>query len=143
MGARGPVPKRSSARRRRNKDSEPEHVEPLAVRVKAPAASSSWHPIAKAWYASLSKSGQARFFEPSDWQAARLVAETMTKNLAAAEPSATLFSAIWRAMGDLMTTEAQRRRLRMEIDRQLADQPACPPPAGVTALADYRASLGV
>lgn len=142
MGARGPVPKRSSARRRVNKESVPDTVE-VAGRVSMPKANSRWHPVAKGWYLSLAESGQSRFFEPSDWQAARYAAEVMSRALRDKPFSATLFRATWVAMADLMTTEAQRRRLRLEVDRQLAGAPAAAePPPGVTALDDYRRSLG-
>jgi hypothetical protein len=42
-------------------------------------------------------------------------------------------------MSDLLTTEADRRRVRMEIERGGA--PASSQPAGVTAIADYRERL--
>ena len=133
-----PAPKRSSERRRRNKESRPDKVA-MPGGVKPPAASAKWHPIAKGWFNSLKESGQAQYFEPSDWQAARYVAEVMTKHLSRPQPSAQLFSGIWSAMTDLLTTEASRRRVRMEVDREpAADGPA----AGVTALDDYRRVLG-
>lgn len=119
MGARGPVPKRSTQRRRRNKDSKPESVQAAPAKVKRPAVAGHWHPIAKAWYRSLGESGQAQFFEPSDWEAARFVAETMTLNLKAKRFSAQLFAAVWSAMTDLLTTEGARRRARIEIEREV------------------------
>lgn len=134
---RGPVPKRSSERRRRNKQSKPDTVAVIG-KVKPPAVSAHWHPIAKAWFKSLAESGQSTFFEPSDWQGARFVAESMTQNLKAKRFSAQLFAAVWAAMGDLLTTEADRRRARMEIDRELDGTKK---PAGVTALDEYRQAL--
>lgn len=138
MGARGPVPKRSSERRRRNKGSKPDKVT-AAGSVKAPAADSKWHPIAKGWFNGLKTSGQAQFFEPSDWQAARLVAEELNRYLRAKKKSAIMFAHIWSAMTDLLTTEGARRRVRLEVEREGNDDET---PAGVTALDDYRKSLG-
>lgn len=139
MGARGPVPKRSAERRRRNKESQPENVRPLTEKVDAPAADPGWHVIARDWYESLRESGQAQFYEPSDWQAARFVAEAMTRLLGQTRGfNANLMAALWSAMADLLTTEGARRRARLEIDR--SDKP--PVPAGVTALAEYRGRLG-
>lgn len=135
MGARGPAPKRSSERRRRNKDSKAETVK-VAGPFEVPPAKSTWHPVAKEWYEALKISGQAQFFEPSDWAAARFVAEAVSQNLRSKRFSAQLFAAVWSAMGDLLTTEADRRRARLEIERELDK-----PPAGVTALDEYRKAL--
>lgn len=143
MGQRGPVPTRSTQRRRRNKESKPETVTPppaAAGKVKVPAVSASWHPIAKAWFKSLAESGQSKFFEPSDWQAARFVAESMTQNLKAKRFSAQLFAAVWSAMGDLLTTEADRRRARIEIEREV-DAPATEDGSEVAVLDAYRNRL--
>jgi len=139
MGARGPVPKRSTERRRRNKTSAVETVKVDAPAPAVPAPNPNWHPIAGDWYASLVESGQAIYFEPSDWQAARFVAEVMSKNLKQKRFSSVLFAAVWAAMNDLLTTEASRRRVRMEIERGDVDHGQ---PAGVTAIADYRKAVG-
>lgn len=138
----GPVPKRSTERRRRNSTSKVQTVAVLVgAKVEIPAPDPAWHPIAKDWYLSLAQSGQSQFYEPSDWQMARFVADAMSRNLKQrAKFSAMLFTTVVAAMNDLLTTEAARRRVRLEIERN-AD--AAPEPAGVTALADYRKSLGV
>jgi len=137
-GPRGPVPKRSSERRRRNKDSAVETIKPVVAKVEQPPAIAGWHPIALAWYESLASSGQAQFYEPSDWQYARYVADVMSRNLKQrAKFSAVLFASVTSAMNDLLTTEASRRRVRMEIERSGAGEV----PASVTAIADYRRRL--
>lgn len=139
MGARGPVPKRSTERRRRNKEAAPEVVTVDASPTAAPPPDPRWHAIAGDWYASLVDSGQAQFFEPSDWQAARYVAEVMSRNLRQKKFSSVLFAAVWSAMSDLLTTEAARRRVRMEIERNKPDDQE---PAAVVAIASYRKSIG-
>ena len=127
MGERGPVPKRSSQRRRQNKESK----------VPVPASDPEWHTTAAAWFESLAESGQAQFYEPSDWQAARLIADELTTYLSNDRRSAMMFSHIWSAMTDLLTTEGSRRRVKLEIER---DQPeADDPEAEVTQLDAYRA----
>jgi hypothetical protein len=140
MGQHGPPPKRSSQRRRRNKDTKPDKAQRVG-KVKRPAVSRHWHPIAKTWFTSLADSGQSDFFEPSDWQAARYVAEMMSKHLKAPRPSAQLFTGIWTAMTDLLSTEASRRRVRMEIER-LTDPPAGDDKSDVAVLNDYRQRAG-
>lgn len=122
----GPPPKRSDQRRRRNKPdgSQPNLtvVKDDAPRpvVKAPRVSPSWHPLMKDWFRSLKQSGQARFYEPSDWQTARLLAEVMSQELNNGEGvKASMLAEFNRAAASLMTTEGERRRLRVEL--QAAD----------------------
>lgn len=140
MGARGPVPKRSSERRRRNTASKVETVKVVVgAEVEIPKPNSQWHPTAKSWFLSLAQSGQSQFYEPSDWWFAYYVADALSRNLkSGAKFSAVLFATVLSGMSDLGTTEASRRRVRMEIERNPGDQEQ---PAGVTALADYRKRL--
>lgn len=139
MGSRGPVPKRSSARLGHSKKEKVDSVAPVTATVAMPKANSRWHPIARDWFNSLAESGQSQYFEPSDWQAARYVGDVMSRNLKQTSRfSAVLFQAVWSAMNDLLTTEGARRRVRMEIER---GDPAAQA-ASVTALADYRKTLG-
>lgn len=139
MGERGPAPKRDAQRRRKNKPAVPTQKVVAEGKVEIPAPSEEWDPIAKDWYASLRTSGQSRYFEPSDWQAARYVAEAMTKNLNAKQFSAVLFAAVWSALGELLTTEGARRRVRMEVERVASADPD--EDAAVAALDDYRKRL--
>lgn len=134
-----PHPKRSTERRRRNLESRVDKIQ-IAGPVKVPRGDAGWHPIAKRWYRALKDSGQSRFFEPSDWAAAYYVAELMSRHLNADRLSAQLFSGIWTAMSDLLVTEAQRRKVRLEIER--ADGGG-EERAGVTVLDEYRGALGV
>ena len=122
----GPPPKRSDQRRRRNKPDESQPnltvVKDDAPRpvVKAPRVPPSWHPLMKDWFRSLKQSGQARFYEPSDWQTARLLAEVMSQELNNGEGvKASMLAEFNRAAASLMTTEGERRRLRVEL--QAAD----------------------
>lgn len=133
MGTRGPVPERAENRRRRNKTNT--QSDTIYGTVAVPPADESWHEIAYDWYTSLAKSGQSKYFEPSDWTAAQLLAHEMTRMLAA-RASANMFAAVWAAMGDLLTTEGERRRARLEITRKL-EAPA-EPLATVTSLDRYR-----
>lgn len=137
MGSRGPVPKRSTQRRRRNKDSEPESAPVVAPAVDVPPASEHWHESATRWFESLALSGQAQFFEPSDWEAARLVAEELSTYLRAEKRSAMMFSHLWSAMTDLLTTEGARRRLKIEIERE-PSAPGDDEAATVAKLDEYR-----
>ncbi|MGW4114812.1 phage terminase small subunit [Actinosynnema sp. NPDC004786] len=122
MGARGPIGKRSEARAGHRTKAEQAETEQVVVEnagpVEMPAPMAGWHRIAKDWYLSLHTSGQGRFMEPSDWQAATFVAEYMTKLLADEKFNARGFASIWSAMNDLLTTEGARRRVKLEINRR-------------------------
>ena len=134
---RGPIPKRSDQRRRVNAVEGLEQA-PGAAKVRIPAADKGWHPIARDWYRSLRSSGQASYYEPSDWQTARLLADQMSRLLYADELNASLLNAIIQASRDLMTTEGQRRRLRLELTREQAEpvaDPAAESIASVLAIA--------
>ena len=126
MGTRGPVPKRTSQRLGHLTKAQKAEATTVKVTgaVEIPPADESWHQLAKEWYRSLQESAQHQLMEPSDWAAARLVAAEMTRMLADA-PNAAMFGRIWSAMGELMTTEGARRRLKIEVERRrLSSVPA-------------------
>jgi hypothetical protein len=101
-------------------------------KVRVPAADRDWHPIAKRWYKSLKTSGQSAYYEPSDWATAQYVADLMSRLLSKETPSAEMVKAITPLMTSLVTTEGERRRVRLEIERGDAG------PAEVTAMDAYR-----
>ncbi|OKH91493.1 hypothetical protein AB852_28465 [Streptomyces uncialis] len=144
MGAHGPIPKRSEERRRRNKDDGPGLVKgssgpPADVPV-LPDPDPLWHPIAADWYLSLRESGQAAFYEPSDWAMARYAAELMSRGLCSDRPpNGQYVAALNSVMASLLATEGDRRRARIELERKPTARQA---PASVTAIADYRSSIG-
>ena len=140
MGRRGPVPKRTATRRRRNADSVETTTTQREGRALPPELPEDSHAVARAWYDSLAASGQSTYYEPSDWAAAVYVAEAITRNLAARRFSYQAFATIFSAMADLLTTEASRRRVRMEIERARDEEEES---AGVAAIEDYRAMLGL
>jgi hypothetical protein len=73
------------------------------------------HPLAVAMYESLAKSGQAALMEPSDWEYARWVA--LVQSQAAARPSAMMLMAVDKMLANLLVTESERRRVRLELER--------------------------
>lgn len=136
----GPIPKRSDQRRRRNASSQ---VDSVAVPgpVDVPdLALTDVHPIAADMYRSLTKSGQSRYFEPSDWQRARLMCEMVSRLLNAGKLSSMLYTAIQQDMNSLLFTEGERRKVRMEIERGAADTSA--QDARVSQMAAYRRAAG-
>jgi hypothetical protein len=144
VGTRGPIPKRSEERRRVNKDDGP-------ALIQAPAGSPEdapdlpdpdplWHPIAADWYLSLRESGQSAFYEPSDWAMARYAAHVMSQVLLSERgPNGQLVAALNSVMSSLLTTEGDRRRARMELERKKPDGPKL---ASVSPLDSYRDIAG-
>lgn len=114
----GPVPKRSNQRRRRDSSAVSLRTVQVDGVVEVPAADESWHPIAGAWYTSLAESAQSQFYEPSDWAYAFVWAEVLSRQLASGRPSARMLASWQSAASDLLTTEASRRRVRVEVDRR-------------------------
>lgn len=137
-GPRGPVPKKDSERRRRNDDGielvKINLDELIAGEVEVPAADPKWHPIATQFYEGLQKSGQAIWLEPSDWSVAYILAESLSRDL---KPQyvgmneetgeailmtiplkGSSLSAYLKAFSALLVTEGDRRRLRIELERQ-------------------------
>lgn len=147
----GPPPKRAAQRRRRNKSSEPESA-PGAKPVGPPKANHLWHPIAKAWYNALGDSGQSRFYEPSDWATAAVIAEAISRDLKpqyvgmtetgkvvkeALPIKGASLAAYLKGMTALMVTEGDRRRLRLELEKPGPD-PAQTADPKVARMSEHR-----
>lgn len=140
MGTRGPVPKRTEQRRRRNATDSIESV-PVATPIATPKADPDWNPIAIEWFESLGNSGQAKFYEPSDWAQARVWAEVLSRALKQGDrPSAVLIAAWSSGAGELLTTEGARRRLRLELERTPSADPDAERASGT--ITDLRSRLG-
>lgn len=135
----GPVPKRSTQRRRVNKTEIPIDNATAGDAFDWPAPDEYWCDMAKDWFASLGKSGQATFYERSDLQMARVAGEVLSRMLTAPRLSSTLLASWIQLSAALLTTEGDRRRLRIELERpQPVDTDA---EAAVSAIDDYRARL--
>jgi len=148
----GPVPNRSEdlarPRERKGKDVVPVTKGELR-KVRIPAADSKWHPIAKRLYNSLKVSGQADFYQQSDWALAWSICEDLSvykqpryDRITGEEyfkRSGQMLQTIYTAMERLLVTEGDRRRVRIELS---APEPEAES-AAVLAIADYRADLGL
>jgi hypothetical protein len=135
MPTRGPVPKRSTQRRRVNKPEVAVVTATAGARPVQPPTVEGWHPMAAAWYESLGRSGQCRFYEASDWAQAVIAAEIVSRLLHAGRVSAPLLAA-WLSMSTgLLTSEGDRRRMRIELERGEVDENAERADAVVTDIA--------
>ncbi len=95
--------------------------------------------MARDWYTSLAASGQAAFYQPSDWQVARVWAEVLSRQLYAEKMSAVMIQSWAASAAELLTTEGSRRRGKLELER--SQQVDADEDAAVTMLASYRAKL--
>ena len=154
MGSRGPVPKRDAERRRQNKPETPTDTVNVVGFVAIPPANSRWHPVARHIYESLQSSGQSKFYEASDWAAAYLLAESLSRDLkpqvvgedaltgkmfrACVPLKGASLAAYLKGFAALGVTEGDRRRMGIEIDRK-AKKPAL---AAVSVMDEYRDALG-
>ena len=146
MGGRGPVPKKDSmkvGKDTRGGAAEVVQIDtPLAAQ---PEPSEAWNPIATRWYESLAESGQALYYQSSDWQHAWIVAEIISSVFDDHEEGkkypAMLLQTLFGEMTNLMTTEGSRRRLRLEIEREKQSDTA--ETAAVTSImANYGKAFG-
>jgi hypothetical protein len=137
MGTRGPVPKRSNQRAgHRTKAEKPRTVKVPGAPARRPPADPEWVDQARDWYLSLGRSGQAAYYEPSDWQDARVAAAMLSTLLSAPKPSSEMYKAFLAACDRLGTTEGARRRMRIEVER---GAPKKDSPAKLAILEQYRA----
>jgi hypothetical protein len=136
----GPIPNREAdlARPRERKGKEIVPVTKGELRpVRVPRADPEWHPIAKTLYDSLKKSGQADFYQQSDWAFAYSLCDDLSYYKSANKRSGQMLQSIYSAMERLLITEGDRRRVRIELHEPEPDQE----PAAVLAIASYRAEL--
>lgn len=127
MGTRGPIGKRDEERVRRNVPENPTETIQVIGPVDIPelgdmSYDGETHPLIEEMYESMKKSAAVKFFEPTDWQFARLALYTLNQELIAAKQwgkpiGAMKLTAINQMLSALLLTEGDRRRARLEIER--------------------------
>ena len=179
----GPPPKRSEERRRRNKDvvktikvnldetlaGEIEIPAPPVITTKVDKETGEiteldeprhmWHPAVESIYLSLARSGQAIFYEASDWAVAYAACEAFSRELNPKPVVLTdsegatyvemhiqpvngaVFGNFVKTMTTLMATEGARRQLRIELDRQKRIDAALGDESNVVDIVAARADL--
>lgn len=121
MGTRGPIPKRSDERIRRNKDD----VEITKIEASGPVDQPELglddpHPMIVDFWHSLADSAQSKFYEPSDWQFARFTLHFANQLVKSGRPSSQLLAAVNSSLTNLLVSEGDRRRVRLEVEREQA-----------------------
>lgn len=117
----GPVPRRSSERTRRNKENEAglELKKGTARGVSQwPDPNPNWLPPVEAIYMSFRNSGMADFFEDTDVMMVWLACEGVQAWYDGGKRSANQFDFIMSNLAKLGASEAERRRMRIELEQQ-------------------------
>ena len=118
MGVTGPVPNRSDQRVRRNTPDTPidkiSAIGPVSIPdLDIPNA----HPMVIDLYESMKTSAQSKFYEDSDWAYARVTFHFVNKLMKSSKPSAMMLSSVNSMLTSLLLTEGDRRRVRIEVER--------------------------
>lgn len=115
--------------------------------VTIPEADENWHPTARMMWDSLAESGQADFYQQSDWAFAYFLCDEMTGYLCGERynpktgemyqyRSPEMMKAILSGLTTLCVTEGDRRRVRIELT-----EPPKKDEATLTLMSDYREGL--
>lgn len=116
----GPAPKRSDERIRRNKPATNVDKFDLDGTVEIPNAFFFNTYVNDIWI-SLKESAHAQFYEPTDWAYAKFVLKMIDDQIGDGDKfqhlSAVMWSTIKDMMGQLLLTEADRRRVHIEVTR--------------------------
>jgi hypothetical protein len=133
-GTRGPIGKRDEERVRRNAPTDPTETVVVHGAVQIPemgdlSYDGRTHPLVTEMYESIKQSAAVKYYEPTDWQYARLTLYTLNQELIAAQDwgkpiGAMKLTAINQMLSSLLLTEGDRRRVRLEIERSPGESPA-------------------
>lgn len=138
----GPAPKPASQRRRRNIPKSQGAAESVVEygAVDAPPLGFDAHPLVTDLYESLAGSVEGRYFSPADWQRARLELHYANQLLTGGRvPGAQAWTAVQNALGALLVSPAEKRRVGIELQRKRIDPDE---DAAVAQMDEYRRRLG-
>lgn len=114
----GPIGKRSDQKHGHRDHNAGVLKAPAGPRVDPGEPDDCWADIAKSMWNAMKISGQSEFYEATDWEYARFVCECMSRNLQQGRSmSAVLMANVLSGLGDLLVTEGNRRRVKMELQR--------------------------
>jgi len=140
MGSRGPVPNRSTDLSRDRNADRAERV-PITKGMSRPATipdpDPAWHPIARMLWDAACESGQADFYESSDYAWLYNICEDLDRYKRSEKRSSMMFAALNQAFEALLITEGARRRVRIELQDETDDEDE----AVVKQMDDYRNGL--
>jgi hypothetical protein len=130
-GTRGPIGKRDEERVRRNKPDQATETVTMIGTVSVPELGEvsymgETHQLIIDLYDSIKQSAAVKFYEPTDWQVARIALYALNEELIAARHmgkpiGAMKLTAINQMLTSLTLTEGERRRARIEVSRAPSD----------------------
>jgi hypothetical protein len=106
-----------------------------------PPPAGHWHNLAKGWYNALAMSGQAKLYATSDWAMAYVGADLLDELIRNGYKPASLFAEWSRIASKLLTTESDRRSMRVNLIRGEA-QADPDEAAAVVAVDSWQRKLG-
>ena len=138
MGARGPMPKRSEARTRRNKAGEDGVAlkKGVALEYEAKPADPEWDDAVADLYNGLFRSGMAAYYQQSDADYAWLICSEFDEYRKSPRKSAVMFSGLIGSLAGLGVTEGERRRIHIELDPEKTTDAADPQVVSMNAWKD-------
>ena len=106
---------------RRRLGIETEKRDPPAKRPSSPAKNAksvTWDQAARRMWDALEQSEQTEFYEPSDWAVAYNLMEDLTYYRGTEFRSGAQMQVLQAAMGSLLITEGDRRRMQMDLHKE-------------------------
>ena len=144
MGSRGPIPKRTGQGHRTTVARKAKTVQTVRVgggrEVQIPAPDPEWHPIATMIWEAAAESGEAVFYEPSDWAVLYSVCDDVSHYKSRKQRSGQMLASINTMLTSLLLTEGDRRRVQIELERQPVEEAT--ESEGVTSMREFLRSRG-
>lgn len=128
--------KRSEERIRRNIEPPTEKVVAFGAVIQPSLDFEDPHPTVVRMWDALGDSAFTKYYEPTDWEMARVMLHFLDGQLKAYKMNANMVSVIQSMMNDLLFSEGSRRRVRMEIEREAIKEGQI---LNIAALLDQRA----
>lgn len=135
----GPIPERTEFLAEPRKAERGDVTKGTLREVTIPTGDPAWHPVAMRMWDAMKRSGQADFYQDSDWAFAYSLMDDLSYYKSSGKRSGQMLQSIYSAMERLLLTEADRRRARIELSEP-EDQGEA---ASVTAINNARAALNI
>lgn len=118
MGQRGPIPKRSDERTRRNKEGKDglEVKKGVAHPWQWEEPDPEWHPEIIKYYNAFRHTGMSAYYQQTDVAQLRLACYLLSEEMNKSRVSAVQFANALGLLEGLGATEGERRRMKIELE---------------------------